>query len=176
LPDKGFAACLLRQARRYPALAPRDALKLCFQAAYGPEHLLADRDQARAFLLEELKSLAAAPGPLIEAIGPHYARVNLAPWKHQGLDPDILWQAFCQSAATAGPEAPARLCLYHRATGEAARAGALPFGARLWDSALSDYLARGGGPLRHSPGYRQAHQPHYRVVAERFCRALTPGV
>ena len=76
------AAYLADQAWRHPALRPRDAIKLCYQAAYGAEHLLPDPAAAREYLRRELNACAAdAAEPLYEEISPDLCRVNLRAWK-----------------------------------------------------------------------------------------------
>lgn len=165
MPVGVFRDHLMRQAERHPAIQPQDALKLCFQAAFGPEHLLTDEPKAKARLLEELQAVTPAPGPLWEQISYRYARVNLAPFRHMDLPPESLWQAFSKSARA--PKDAGTNSLYEAyldIVGEAARLDALPFLAADWQKALAEYLARGGGPIGHSPGYRRAEQPHYRVV------------
>ena len=165
MPVGVFRNHLIQQAERHPALKPQDALKLCFQAAFGPEHLLVDEPSAKSRLLEELEAVTASPGILWEPISHRYARVNLAPFKHMDMPPESLWQAFSQSVRA--PKDAAASSLYEAyldIVGEAARLGILPFGTADWQETLAGYLARGGGPIGHSPGYRQAEHPHYRVV------------
>ncbi|MDD4080841.1 MAG: hypothetical protein PHP02_05460 [Eubacteriales bacterium] len=102
--------------------------------------------------------------------------MNLAPFKHKGLSPDSLWQAFCKSARA--PKDAGANSLYEAyldIVGEAARLFSLPFGGDAWQKELAAYLARGGGPIGHSPGYRQAEQPRYRVVLLDYLEDLTSG-
>ena len=88
-----FIACLQEQLRLHPAMQPRDVLKLCYQAARGAEHLLADTARARAYFDQEY---AATPPdaslPLLEIIGPEVARVNIAAWKAANLPADWLFR------------------------------------------------------------------------------------
>ena len=49
---------LLSHFVRYPQMTPQDAVKLLYQSAFGPGHLIRDEGMARARLAEEL---AATP-------------------------------------------------------------------------------------------------------------------
>ena len=91
------AAYLADQAWRHPALRPRDAIKLCYQAAYGAEHLLPDPAAAREYLRRELNACAAdAAEPLYEEISPDLCRVNLRAWKARAYPEDALLALFLQ--------------------------------------------------------------------------------
>ena len=48
-----FETYLLEQIQMHPALQPQDIWKLCYQAAFGPEHLLNDLQGAREYLEKE---------------------------------------------------------------------------------------------------------------------------
>ena len=42
------------QAALHPAMEPRDALKMAYQAAFGAEHLAGDGEAVRRYLHDEL--------------------------------------------------------------------------------------------------------------------------
>ena len=54
-----FIACLQEQLHLHPAMQPRDVLQLCYQAARGAEHLLADTARARAYFDQEYAATPA---------------------------------------------------------------------------------------------------------------------
>ena len=54
-----FTTCLQEQLRLHPAMQPRDVIKLCYQAARGAEHLLADLTRARAYFDQEYAATPA---------------------------------------------------------------------------------------------------------------------
>lgn len=160
-----FEACLAEQAALHPALGPQDAVKLCYQAAFGAEHLLGNLEEAARQLTLELAGVRPSPGPLWEPISPRYARVNLAVWKKKELPVETLFRLLRRCAAEPLPEdAGALFRRYLKAAEAAARAGQLPFSVSAWQEYLPGYVARGGGAVHHSPRYREAEQPHYRVV------------
>ena len=43
-----FRDCLIAQFAAHPSAAPQDAVKQCYQAAFGAEHLLTDTSLAAA--------------------------------------------------------------------------------------------------------------------------------
>ena len=51
--EKGWKQYLIQQAALHPAMEPQDVYKLLFQAVYGAEHLLQDRDAAFAYFQKE---------------------------------------------------------------------------------------------------------------------------
>ena len=48
---------LIRHIRAYPAMTVTDAVKLCYQSAFGGGHLITDEARALAFLHTERKQL-----------------------------------------------------------------------------------------------------------------------
>lgn len=94
--------CLRAHAARHPSMEPQDAVKLCYQAAFGPEHLLRDMGAARDDLAEELAGVPADPGrPLCEWVSPAFCRVDLSAWKARDLPGDWLFGLF-RAAASGG--------------------------------------------------------------------------
>ena len=100
-----------------------DVVKLCYQAAFGAEHLLTDITAAKAYFEEEYASVAqkislqetlsskdkiafygnscpdVANIPLIEYISPDVVRVNFVPWIVAGKDKNELFDMFVKSAS-----------------------------------------------------------------------------
>lgn len=164
---------LRRQAALHPCMQPRDALKLCYQAAYGAEHLLRDPEAARAALREELNECGnETQAPLIEALSPDTCRVNLSAWKKTGLPEAWLAESFIRSCAPRSDGA-ARFGDCLEAVDALAAEGALPFSAADWQRQKASYLSEGVRPVHHSEAYRSAEHPAYRVVNGRYARMLT---
>jgi len=81
-----FEHCFSQQLSLHPSIRPRDVIKLCYQAAFGAEHLLTDLSAAEKYFRGEYDSVAAdASAPLFENISPEICRVNLAAWKASNL-------------------------------------------------------------------------------------------
>jgi hypothetical protein len=163
-----FEACLTEQAALHPALQPQDAVKLCYQAAFGAEHFLEDREMARQLLTLELESVQPSSGRLWEPIGPHYARVNLAVWKKKGLSAEALFRLFCQSASEPDKQNSEELFrCYLKIVEKAAQEDKLSFTVSDWQQCLKGYFAQGGGAVHHSPRYRREEQPRYRLIHQK---------
>ena len=155
----------MQQAALHPAMQPQDAVKLCFQAAFGAEHLLGNAEEAFRWLKAEWDAVLPSGIQLWEPISEHLARVNLAAWKQAGHALEDLFRLFLGCAnAVPSPEANAFFQDCLNAVDEASRAGSLPFSSDDWQAYWADYLAAGGGAVHHSPVYHQMEQPHYRLA------------
>ena len=161
----GFETYFREQLHNHPSAQPRDVVKLCYQAAFGAEHLLQDIDRARAFLLKESEETKAKDIPLYEPISAEICRVNLAAWKYHGMPVEWLFQMF---AASFGK----------RENGESLFWEYLKIAGAVWteenrsledlETYLSDYRKEGLHPVHHSDIYREAEQPAYRIVDRKF--------
>ncbi len=86
------------QKSRHPSMEAQDWMKLCFQAAFGAEHLALDPAAAQNYLREEFEKTPAGSGPLYEEISEETVRVNLGAWKREGLPEEWLLRMFLQTA------------------------------------------------------------------------------
>lgn len=164
-----FRECLEQQFRLHPSMQPQDIMKLCYQAAFGAEHLLSDRDAAYEYLEKELRSVEPSGGPLFERISPDYCRIGLAAWKQRGLPPEWLFRMFAFSASSSRSKED--LFLQHVETADALiQSGVLPIPISEWDDYKSRYEADGPHAVHHSQIYRQNEKPSYRVVQAGFIR------
>ncbi len=98
-----FKDCLLQQAALHPAMQPQDAVKLCFQAAFGAEHLLGNAEEAFRWLKAEWDAVLPSGIQLWEHISEHLARVNLAAWKQAGHALEDLFRLFLDCAMRSRP-------------------------------------------------------------------------
>ncbi len=153
----------MRHFAAYPAMTAQDAVKLAYQAAFGPGHLLADEEKARAFLRRELEATAAARGPVLEPIGGGFARLHLACARAAGLGEGEIFQRFFRAA---GADAPGKAAFEQSLTllEQLAAAGETPFSAEQLADYLAEYRAAGCPMVSHSETYRQHYHPAYRVV------------
>ena len=155
---------LTTQFSIHPSMTPQDLAKLCYQAARGAEHLLADLDRARSYLERELEATSADGSiPLIEPISHDVARVNLAAWKARGLDGGTLFDLFA-ATATVKREGEDLLPLYLARAGEWLACGQGPVEPAEWRKFLLWYEAQGCPAIHHSEAYRAAEKPAYRIV------------
>ncbi|MCM1065543.1 MAG: hypothetical protein NC420_13945 [Eubacterium sp.] len=160
----------MEQAEKHPAMEAQDAVKLCYQAAFGAEHLLRDKDVAYRYLEREYESVEADSGPLYEQIHETVCRVNLAAWKREGLPLEWLFRMFAETAANPpeNGEQVFRDCL--DTVGGLIRERIIGITAEQWDGFLSDYPVHQPQALHHSERYRNREHPAYRLVCSRFIR------
>lgn len=160
---------LAEQADLHRSMRPQDMIKLCYQAAFGAEHLLSDYAAAERLFEQEVASVTGGDPRLYEPISPDCCRVNLSAWKELGLPFAWLFRMFVESAAVSGGSAAVFDSLLHEADALCA-AGLTPFSRHDWEQALDAYRRDGGGAVHHSAAYRASERPAYRLVNARFTR------
>lgn len=150
----------------------QDAVKLCYQAAFGAEHLLRDQAAAYRYLEQEYETLEADSSPLYEQIHPNVCRVNLAAWKREHLPLEWLFHMFAETAANPlnNGEQVFRDCL--DMVGRLFREQAAKITSDQWDGFLSKYPVYRPEAVHHSESYRNSEHPAYRLVCSRFIRVF----
>ena len=172
-----FAGYLKDQAALHPGMTAQDGVKLCFQAAFGAEHILADPAKARASLLAEFAETPPREMAVFEPISPEYSRCNLAAWKHLQLPVEWLFQMFLHSAtensaAEKRENAETLFMEYLEVVTACADQGLLPFTSAAWRRYKEEYLAGGVRPVHHSEEYRLREKPAYRIVKREYEKLL----
>ena len=161
-----FKHYLTEQVKLHPSAEPRDIIKLCFQAAFGAEHLLGDIPRVRDYFNEEFQNVRERDGLLFEPIADDVCRVNLAVWKKQQLPDEWLFNLFVLSAS------------FKREKGEEffweymAQAEEMGLLHSADGSPLEEYKKGGLKPVHHSDVYRANESPSYRVVSGWYVRLL----
>lgn len=154
------------QVLMHPTMQPRDAVKLCYQAAFGAEHLLLDIESARRYFYDETASVAARDGELYEQISPDYCRVNLDMWKKSAISSEWLFKMFCITAGDKKNSDPeAKFHQYLGDIGDLVKKSELPFNKEEWDDFLDEYGPHTPKAVHHSDTYRSAEKPAYRIVS-----------
>ena len=155
-------AILKIHVKRYPLMQPTDAVKLIYQNEFGGGHLIRDEEICLNYLRQEYTSVEKNPTvPLYEDIGNGIVRVNLAAVKEENLEQ--LGKNFIDSAAKHQGTPKSfrnKLEVLRTLTAE----GVFAFDLDSLNSYLSEYEAAGYPAVSHSPEYRQAYNPAYRVV------------
>ncbi|MBQ2879481.1 MAG: hypothetical protein IJE27_02195, partial [Anaerotignum sp.] len=158
---KDFEKYLTEQLHEHPSAEPQDVLKLCYQAAFGAEHLLKDAEKAKQYLQAEYDAVAAAEIPLYEPVSADVVRVNLAAWKYHGIPVAWLFRMMAHSAAEKqGGESLFRELLQKAEP-------IVPFPAE-WKAYMAEYLKGDLSPVHHSENYREKEQPAYRIIGSHF--------
>ena len=151
-----FQTVLREHLARYPLMEPQDCAKLAYQSTFGPAHAAGERGDVLRQLLGECSALPAdreARPP--ERIGNGLCRVHLSGTGDWTLAAPLLADLLLLTAAEHhGTAADLEECL--------TAAEALPRpGMADW---LAVYRRQGCPPVHHSPAYREAYDPHYRVL------------
>ena len=159
-------AILIAHAKRYPLMQPTDAVKLIYQNEFGGGHLIRDEQACLNYLRREYTSVAKDPTvPLYEDIGNGIVRVNLAAVKAEDLE--RLGRAFIDSAAKHKGTMD-RFLNKLEVLRKLANEGVFNFDTNALNAYLSEYEAAGYPAVSHSPEYRQAYKPAYRIIRKAY--------
>ena len=159
------------QAARHPAMEPVDVIKLCYQEAFGAEHLLQDREAALQYLHQEFDRVQPdGSEPMYELINDSICRVNLRAWKQQGLPVVWLFRMFAETESRSRQEGNALFQNCLKDVESLVDSGTFGFDRAAWESFLKNYPVDCPKAVHHSEAYRQAEKPAYRLVCSRFIR------
>ena len=158
-----------KQMQTYPKSRLLDIYKSCFQDYMGAEHLVSDRQRVKAYLDEELQTtnLDELMPWYYEPCGVNgqYVRVSIRAVKENIVSEDLLLDAFIRSAnSDKRPTVESWRDRWHKIIGTIDQMG-LNLPHYQQDRALIDsILSVGKYAISHSPEYREAYRPHYRIV------------
>lgn len=162
-----FEKILLFHFEKYPLMEPVDAVKLCYQSAFGCGHLLKNKEFALSMLKKELLEIEGDPDARIfEIIGGEYVRLDLHKAKAEEIPEEKIAEIFFESANSGEKTAiEPKIGLLKKLAEE----GRTPFS----EKALSEYLSGYNGEMvSHSKGYKNAYFPAYRVILESLAENL----
>ena len=158
-----------RQLQNYPKSRLLDIYKSCFQNYMGAEHLVSDRQMVTAYLDEELNttSLDDLMPWYYEPCGieGNYVRVSLRTVKEGIIQENLLLDAFIRSANNKErPSIDSWREQWHKIIGTIEQMN-LNLPSYSEDKQFIDsILSAGKYAISHSPEYREAYHPHYRIV------------
>ncbi len=165
---KSFDYYIQEQLRLHPSMQPQDVVKLCYQAAFGAEHLLTDKDAAFAWLgkeFDEIKVTAASEN-IYEQIHDKVCRINLREWKRKKLPLEWLFRIFADSASFTDIHGEENFTACLNEAEALVREDRFSFSLKEWEETKKQ------GPVHHSEVYRQQEHPAYRIVCSRYIRLL----
>lgn len=154
---------LEEQIKLHPSMQMQDVVKLCYQAAYGAEHLLRDIEVARRFFEAEWSKTIPENIPLYENISDTYCRVNIAAWKYQERPAEELFELFARTAEKKTYDDEALLDMLEQAAGILATLQT-NFTVADFREYSRKYLSEGICAVHHSDEYREKEKPAYRLV------------
>lgn len=163
---------------RYPKARLLDIYKSCFQDYMGAEHLVSDKESARRYLVQELATADELMAWYYEPCGieGRYVRVSVRAVRDGKIGAEQLLDAFVRSASAAqGPSVEQWSNRWHEIL---AVVEAMKLELPHYDEDkefIQQVLSMGKYAISHSPDYREAYSPHYRIVKrEIFEQDLLP--
>lgn len=158
-----------RQMQNYPKSRLLDIYKSCFQDYMGAEHLVSDRQRVKAYLDEELNttSLDNLMPWYYEPCGidSSYYRVSIKTIKEGFITEDQLLDAFIRSAnSETRPSVESWSNRWHMIIGTIDRMKLDMPNYQEDKQFIDSVLSVGKYAISHSPDYREAYHPHYRIV------------
>ena len=158
-----------RQMQAYPKSRLLDIYKSCFQDYMGAEHLVSDRQRVKAYLDEELNttSLDDLMPWYYEPCGidSNYYRVSIRGIKESLVSEDLLLNAFIRSTNTEKrPSVESWSKRWHKIIGTIDQMKLDLPNYQEDKQFIDSVLSVGKYAISHSPDYREAYHPHYRIV------------
>ena len=158
-----------RQMQTYPKSRLLDIYKSCFQDYMGAEHLVSDRQRVKAYLDEELNtnSLDDLMPWYYESRGidSSYYRVSIRAIKESLVSEDLLLNAFIRSAnSEKRPSVESWSERWHKIIGTIDQMKLDLPNYQEDKQFIDSVLYVGKYAISHSPDYREAYHPHYRIV------------
>jgi peroxiredoxin len=182
-------AAISNQMKLYPMSQLRDIYKSCFQDVYGPGHIIADTAHANKYLLSELAQMngkaesyskSSSPKDYYEPVGinGNFYRVNLNIILNNGISYDRFFNAFVRSTNGVKPMPVAQWAKKWALIESEVRKMKLNLPNFSSDSAaIARLLQQGKYAFDHSQAYRDAYNPHYRIVSKKiFEKELLPYI
>lgn len=162
-----------RQLQSYPKSRLLDIYKSCFQDYMGAEHLVSDRKSVKAYLDEELNttSLDELMPWYYEPCGIEscYYRVSIRAIKEGIITEDQLLDAFIRSAnSETRPSVESWSDRWHMIIGTIDQMKLDLPDFQEDKQFIDSVLSVGKYAITHSPDYRNAYHPHYRIVEKRI--------
>ena len=158
-----------RQMQTYPKSRLLDIYKSCFQDYMGAEHLVSDRQRVKAYLDEELNTISL--DDLMPwyyepcGIDSSYYRVSIRAIKESLVSEDLLLNAFIRSAnSEKRPSVESWSERWHKIIGTIDQMKLDLPNYQEDKQFIDSVLYVGKYAISHSPDYREAYQPHYRIV------------
>lgn len=164
-----FKYYLLEHLKHHHSMQPQDIVKLCYQSAFGCEHLLKDITQAQEIFKQEFEEVEAKDMPLYELISDDFCRIHLASWKNKGYPIEWLFSMFAQSFTTIENAKEMFLSYLKQSTLILKDHG---YEMNEWNDYLKEYKKQGIHAVHHSLQYHFQEKPAYRLVHRQYLRLL----
>ena len=156
------------------SLQVQDVYKLFYQGVHGPAHMLKNLNSAEQYLYSEYRNVGESTHEFLldpVSLDGSVVRVNLRPYKAQRGNIKKLFKVLHLSAQQIRGENEEFVAVWDQFV-PLVKAGQLQF--PLHEVKIFDEQLRTHGPrtVHHSPEYREANKPAYRVVMREVYRSL----
>ena len=145
---------------------------------YGPEHLVTDSAKVIAYIEQELQQDFNDDYPVVQNVGVNgrYVRLNLSVVKNGRVPANLLAQCFIRSSQTKGDTPIEKFRSQWRQVVDYIIGSGIQLENFRQDSLyIESILAKGQYVWVHSPQYKAAYKPHYRILAnEIFADEILP--
>ncbi len=162
-----FKNILLRHIEKYPDMQIEDALKIAYQSAMGPSHLLEHgNENAKKYLVREFAAIKPdSSTELTENISNGIIRVNLIKFKSLALNIDSLFEAVKKTAAIMNPDTA--LFLKHiNIIENMIVSEELKYSTEAFRKLIQVTKEKKFSPFHHSSVFIEKYDPHYRIVSK----------
>ena len=164
---------LRAHAQKYEHMQPTDAIKLVYQNEFGGGHLVKDSAASLLYIRTELeRTPKRADEELFTHIGNGIVRVNFSAVDECVLSPECLNEIFVKSAS----EVKGSIASFEKKLQELyslAEEGIFSFSKEALSEYIAEHKRLGYPPVSHSPEYRAAYSPAYRIVLEKYISDYT---
>ena len=158
-----------KQMQTYPKSRLLDIYKSCFQDYMGAEHLVSDRERVKAYFDEELQTTSfddlmpwySEPC----GVNGQYIRVSIRAIKENLIAEDMLLDAFIRSAnSEKRPTVESWRDRWRKIVDTIDQLELNLPNYQQVRAFIDSILSVGKYANSHSPEYREAYRPHYRIV------------
>ena len=156
---------------RYPESRLADVYKLLYQSCMGPEHAIAGRKAAEAWLIEEWAAVSEGPDePLYEdiTIEQPVLRLNLRPAKARGLSPKPILDNFAALGDSFRKDIGLLQDVWKDISRRIKEGDVRVADARELAGFNNLLRERRYPPMHHSDEYFAAYKPAYRLVGHQL--------
>lgn len=167
-----FKKFLLEQAKLHTSMLPQDVVKLCYQATFGAEHLLMNREKAFTYFRKEYETTPANTLPIVEPICDSYVRCNLSAWKQKNIPSKWLFELFYRTASKKSAGTEALFWEYINKVESLFTEHIFSFSKEAWAEYITEYKKQGIRAVHHSEAYRKNEMPAYRLLDSSYAKLL----
>lgn len=166
-----FKNLLITYYKNKPESEIQDFIKLIYQATFGGEHLITNKEASLNYLLTECNQISVEDDlnnePLYEIISNDYIRLNLKPYIKSNLSLNELNEVFAnQKSNKSIIELENNLAVFI----ELVKENKINFNIKDVNNFIDTYRENNYPVFHHTEKYRKAYNPHYRVLPISFIK------